>query len=89
MRAGEVMAGRPSHPPKPGARNSLGLKVTAGTKQALLAASKRSGRSMSQEAEARIIWSFERGRLLAEVLEAARGGTLADFVSDLQEAVER
>lgn len=83
------MRGRPSHPPKQGARNSLGLKVTAGTKQALLEAAKRSGRSMSQEAEARIIWSFERGRLLAEVLEAARGGTLADFATQAEEATKQ
>lgn len=82
------MRGRPSLPPKPGARNSLGLKVTAGTKQALLKAAKSSGRSMSQEAEMRILWSFERGRLLAEVLEAARGGTLADFATEAEEVVK-
>ena len=47
-------------------------------------AAKRSGRSISQEAEARIIWSFERGQILAEVLEAARGGTLAGFAVDAE-----
>jgi hypothetical protein len=63
--------------------------VTADTKQALLDAARRSGRSMGQEAEARIIWSFERGHILAEVLDAARGGTLAGFAVDAEEASGR
>jgi hypothetical protein len=42
---------------------------------------------MSQEAEARIIWSFQRGRLLDEVLDAARAGTLSDWAHAVEEAV--
>jgi hypothetical protein len=79
--------GRPQTQPREGARNSLGLKVTAWTKQALSDAAQKSGRTMSQEAEARIIWSFQRGRLLDEVLDAARAGTLSDWAHAVEEAV--
>lgn len=66
------MRGRPSHPPKPGARNSLGLKVTAETKRKLLEAARQSGRTMSQEAEARIERSFVDDETSARVIALMR-----------------
>ena len=46
-----VRKGRRPIDPLPGTRHSLGLKVTAETKEKLLAAAQLSGRTMSQEAE--------------------------------------
>ncbi len=51
--------GRPTRPARPGARVSLGLRVTAEIKQRLDDAAERSGRSQSQEAEMRLERSFE------------------------------
>ena len=50
--------GRPKRKPMPGARVSLGLRVTAETKQRLDAAAEQSGRSQSQEAELRLEQTF-------------------------------
>ncbi len=50
--------GRPTHPPQEGMRNPLGLRVTAQAKSRLEDAARKSGRSLSQEAEARIEASF-------------------------------
>ena len=52
--------GRPSKAPQKGARNSLGLRVTAETKNRLKAAVAASGRSQSQEAEFRLERSFRK-----------------------------
>jgi hypothetical protein len=56
--------GRPTKPPKPGARVSLGLRVTSEIKEKLDAAARRTGRSQSQEAEIRLERSFEREGLV-------------------------
>lgn len=50
--------GRPTKAPKAGERVPLGLRVTAEMKRKLDAASERSGRSQSQEAEFRMERSF-------------------------------
>ena len=52
--------GRPSKAPRKGVRNSLGLRVTAETKNRLEAATAASGRSQSQEAEFRLEQSFRK-----------------------------
>ncbi len=56
--------GRPSKPPVPGERVSLGLRVTANMKMKLDQAAAESGRSQSQEAELRLEQSFMRGEEL-------------------------
>lgn len=66
------MRGRPQIPAKDGVRNSLGLKVTAQIKRALSAAAKKSGRTMSQEAEHRLELSFHNERLIAQIIAAVR-----------------
>ena len=62
--------GRPSIPGRPGKRNTLGLRVSAETKEQLRQAADASGRSMSQEAEMRLLRSFEvdAGNYLADLL---------------------
>ncbi|MGE0117654.1 MAG: TraY domain-containing protein [Dongiaceae bacterium] len=66
-------AGRPTKAAPPGTRASLGLKVTADTKRRLEEAAKASGRTQSQEAEARLERSFD--------FDAALGGPqIADLV---------
>ncbi len=50
--------GRPKRKPTPGTRASLGLRVTAETKQRLDDAAEQSGRSQSQEAELRLERTF-------------------------------
>ena len=52
--------GRPSKAPQKGARNSLGLRVTAEMKNRLEAAAAASGRSQSQEVEFRLEQSFRK-----------------------------
>ena len=59
MKAGKRV-GRPSKAPRKGARNSLGLRVTAETKNRLEAAAAASGRSQSQEVEFRLERSFRK-----------------------------
>ncbi|MDP6572947.1 MAG: TraY domain-containing protein [Rhodospirillales bacterium] len=59
MKAGKRV-GRPSKAPRKGARNSLGLRVTAETKSRLEAAAAASGRSQSQEVEFRLEQSFRK-----------------------------
>jgi hypothetical protein len=51
--------GRPTKPPKPGERVSLGLRVTPQMKQRLERAAIRKGRSLSQEAEYRLEASLD------------------------------
>lgn len=72
--------GRPVKPARPGQRASLGLKVTAEIKQQLDAAAQASGRTQSQEAEARLERSFQNERLLPELLEIGYGRPLAGLL---------
>jgi hypothetical protein len=55
---GPRRTGRPTKPPPPGKRASLGLKVTAEIKQKIEAAAQANGRTQSQEAESRLERSF-------------------------------
>jgi hypothetical protein len=59
--------GRPTKPPKPGERVTLGLRVTPEIKNKLEKAAMEKGRSLSQEAEFRLERSFEREALGTEV----------------------
>lgn len=72
--------GRPSKPPPPGEKASLGLKVTAEIKNRLEAAARISGRTQSQEAEWRLERSFDRQDLLSEFLEASYGPQVAGLL---------
>jgi hypothetical protein len=81
--------GRPPKPGRPGERISLGLKVTAQTKERLDREAKKNGRTQSQEAELRLERSFERNDLLADVLSLAYGRPLAGLLVALGEAMDR
>lgn len=61
--------GRPTKPPSPGERVSLGLRVTADIKRKLDEAAEQSGRSQSQEAELRLERSFELEHFEASIAE--------------------
>src|SRR5262245_13083508 len=65
--------GRPAKEPSAGARKSLGLKVTAETKQKIAQAAEATGRTQSQEAEYRLERSFDREDLLPDILKLAFG----------------
>jgi hypothetical protein len=68
--------GRPTKPPKRGARRvSLGLRVTADVKRQLDAIADKHGRSQSQEAEQRLEQSF--------AADAAHGGEEMRFLMQL------
>jgi len=54
--------GRPTKPPKPGERVSLGLRVTPQMKKQLERAAIKNGRSLSQEAEFRLERSLDLSR---------------------------
>jgi hypothetical protein len=69
--------GRPTRPPKPGERVTLGLRVTAELKNRIEGAANEKGRSLSQEAEFRLERSFDREELLPEVLTLAYGKPMA------------
>jgi hypothetical protein len=75
--------GRPPKEPVPGTRHSLGLKVTADIKARLDKAARESGRTQSQEAEARLERSFDRADLLSEVLSLTYGRRLAGILIEL------
>lgn len=71
--------GRPRRDHPPGARVSLGLRVTTETKKRLDEAAEKSGRSQSQEAELRIEQSFLledmlRTRLISMRVPAGKTG---------------
>ena len=72
--------GRPTRPPKPGERVTLGLRVTAELKNRIEGAANEKGRSLSQEAEFRLERSFDREELLPEVLTLAYGKSLANVL---------
>jgi hypothetical protein len=73
-------AGRPLKTPEPGARASLGLKVTGDIKQRLDAAARANGRTQSQEAEARLERSFQDELLLPQLLDMAYGRQTAGLL---------
>jgi hypothetical protein len=72
--------GRPLKPAETGKRVSLGLKVTSDIKQRLDAVAKLSGRTQSQEAEARLERSFRDEQLLPQLLEIAYGREVAGLL---------
>jgi hypothetical protein len=63
--------GRPTKTPAPGERMALGLKIGAEFKARLDRAAHETGRTQSQEAEARILHSFDREDLLTDVMMMA------------------
>lgn len=78
--------GRPTKAPPPGEKASLGLKVTASLKTQLEKAAADSGRTQSQEAEARLERSFDRLSLMPEVLELAYGRGAAGCIMMMAQA---
>lgn len=72
--------GRPTKAPAPGAKASLGLKVTASLKKRLEEAAEASGRTQSQEAEYRLERSFDRADLMWEVMELSYGREAAALI---------
>jgi hypothetical protein len=70
-----------------GERVMLGLRVTPELKERLDDATRRSGRSQSQEAEFRLELSFEREDLLADALKLAVSGPTAGLVLALATAM--
>jgi hypothetical protein len=85
--------GRPLKKPKRGARNPLGLRVTAELKNKLDRAAALSGRSQSQEAELRLEHSFQREQTFDQFLEAMFGSkeiaSLMVALAQLRHGVER
>jgi hypothetical protein len=75
--------GRPTKPPKPGERVTLGLRVTPEVKEKLQLAAVGKGRSLSQEAEFRLERSFETESLLPDVLTLAYGQRLAAVLAKI------
>lgn len=65
-----------------------GLRIPGEVHAELLAAAKRNGRPLNTELASRLIWSLYRGSILKELLEAARGGTLADFAIQAEEEIK-
>jgi hypothetical protein len=65
--------GRPLKPATAGSRVSLGLKVTAETKEKVAQAADASGRTQSQEAEYRLEQSFDRLDILPDALRLRFG----------------
>ena len=72
----------------PGKRVSLGLKVTSDIKKRLDDAARASGRTQSQEAEARLERSFDRQELLPQVLGLTYGRQLAAMLLMLGDAMK-
>ena len=54
--------GRPTKPPREGERIMLGVRVTPAMKRQIDEEARKSGRSLSQEAEIRLERSFEEGK---------------------------
>ena len=70
------------------ARKQLGVRLHPRLHAQMTESAKRNGVSLNAEIEARLTWTVERGRLLAEVLEAAKqGGVLSAWATDLEESV--
>jgi hypothetical protein len=80
--------GRPTKAAAPGERVSLGLKVTSDIKRRIDEAARESGRTQSQEAEARLERSFDHQELLPQVLELSYGRQLAGVLLMLGHAMK-
>jgi hypothetical protein len=79
--------GRPALPPDPTKKSQLSVMVTATIKLRLEQEARRQGRTMSQEAEARLERSFDRQDLLTEVMEPTYGGQTMALLLILGEAM--
>src|SRR6266446_6057044 len=79
--------GRAARPAPPGARPSLGLKVTPEVKNKLDAAAKQNGRTQSQEAEQRLERSFQQQDLLDQVMGLAYGREFAGLLMTVGRAM--
>jgi hypothetical protein len=75
--------GRPTKQSEPGARVSLGLKVTPEIKAKLDEAARHSGRTQSQEAELRLTESFRDQEIIERTLALAYGEQLTAIVLTL------
>jgi hypothetical protein len=73
MNGHKPRSGRPGREPVEGERVGLSLRVTPRTKRALDAAAEDNGKSLSQEAEARLEQSFRDEGLLPQILDGAYG----------------
>jgi hypothetical protein len=71
--------GRPTRPPRPGERVTLGLRVSAEMKRKLEKDAIKNGRSLSQEAEFRLERSYDRDEIFTH---------LALFKDDLRAGIE-
>lgn len=69
MQKSKKRVGRPTRPPRPGERVTLGLRVTADLKRKLEKDAVKAGRSLSQEAEIRLERSYDREEV-AKLLSA-------------------
>src|SRR3954469_5227776 len=81
--------GRKARPANRGQRVSLGLKVTPTVKNLVDAAAKESGRTQSQESEARLEASFLNQRLLDETLDIAYGRKNSAVLQLIAEVIRR
>src|SRR6266404_6500241 len=79
--------GRPTKEPEPGKRVSLGLKVTPLLKKRLEFEAAQSGRTQSQEAEARLEQSFDRQDLAHEFLAQSYGRQTTALLMVIGEAL--
>jgi hypothetical protein len=80
--------GRPAIPPDPTKKSQLSVMVTATIKLKLEQEARRQGRTMSQEAEARLDRSFDRQDLLPDVMELTYGGQTMALLLILGEAMK-
>lgn len=75
--------GRPMKKPQEGKRIPLGLRVTPHLKMELYKEAKRTGRSVSQEAEIRLERSFEREQILEAIAAVIDSHMYALMVADV------
>jgi hypothetical protein len=75
--------GRPIKPALPGERPSLGLRVTAATKELIEALARASGRTQSQETEFLIerCLQYDRTLMAMRITERELSDAQADFVT--------
>jgi hypothetical protein len=79
MHKAKKRVGRPTRPPRPGERVTLGLRVSADMKRKLERDAVKNGRSLSQEAEFRLERSYDRDEIFTH---------LARFKDDLRAGIE-
>ncbi len=77
----------PKRKPKPGERFQLGVRVTPEMKGRLEAAAEESGRSLSQEAELRLVWSFQSEDVLTDALALRFARAPAGIIRALAEVM--